>query len=144
MHALMFTVDVPVGSKQERELRNRFGQPRLPLRLYLKALRHPVWLFDYFRHGMPVFENWTPYSENGSSVKSVLKSVGAQFPVADHTWRDVENFRRIRPRPFILKGILPPTMPFGPPSWVSTASSCPTMEPGSLMRRRRRWKCFLR
>ncbi|MCZ6627211.1 MAG: alpha-hydroxy acid oxidase [SAR324 cluster bacterium] len=108
MHALMFTVDVPVFSKRERELRNRFGQPRLPLRLYLEALRHPAWLFDYFRHGMPVFENWAPYSENGSSAKSVLQSVAEQFPVADHTWRDVENFRRIWSRPFILKGILHP------------------------------------
>ncbi|MCH7478648.1 MAG: alpha-hydroxy-acid oxidizing protein, partial [SAR324 cluster bacterium] len=108
MHALMFTVDVPVVSKRERELRNRFGQPRLPLHLYLEALRHPGWLFDYFRHGMPVFENWAPYSEGGSSAKAVLASVGAQFPVADQTWRDVENFRRIWPRPFILKGILHP------------------------------------
>ncbi len=108
MHALMFTIDVPVISKRERELRNRFGQPRLPLRLYLEALRHPAWLFDYLRHGMPVFENWAPYSQGGSSAKAVLQSVGAQFPVADHTWRDVESFRRIWQRPLILKGILHP------------------------------------
>ena len=76
--------------------------------MYLEALRHPAWLFDYFRHGMPVFENWAPYSENGPSAKAVLASVGAQFPTADHTWRDVENFRRLWPRPFILKGILHP------------------------------------
>jgi len=108
MHALMLTVDVPVVSKREREMRNRFGQ-RLPLHLYLEALRHPAWLFDYFRHGgMPVFENWAPYGEHGSSAKAVLKGVGAQFPVSDQTWRDVENFRRLWPRPFILKGILHP------------------------------------
>lgn len=108
MGALMFTVDVPVVSKRERELRNRFGQPRLPLRLYLEALRHPAWLLAYFRHGMPVFENWAPYSRGGRSAQAVIQAVRAQFPVDDHTWRDVEAFRKLWPRTLIVKGLLHP------------------------------------
>ena len=110
MHALMFTVDVPVLSKRERDLRNGFGRPRLPLRGYLEALRHPAWLLDYFRHGSnpPFFETWAPYSTGGRSAREVLKFVGANWPAPDHTWRDVERFRRVWSGPFILKGILHP------------------------------------
>lgn len=107
VHALMWTVDVPVVSKREREIRSRFGQ-RIPLHLYLEALRHPAWLLDYLRHGMPVFKGWIPYSDEGPSAKAVLQKVGAEFPPADQTWRDVERFRRLWPGPFILKGILHP------------------------------------
>ncbi|MEE8395528.1 MAG: alpha-hydroxy acid oxidase [bacterium] len=108
MNALMLTVDVPVGSNRERELRNRFGQPRMPARLYLEALRHPAWLLDYLRHGMPVFQNWAPYSRHGPSAKGVLKTVSEQFPVPDQTWRDAEKFRALWKGPFVLKGILHP------------------------------------
>lgn len=108
MHALIWTIDTPVVSKREREIRNRFGK-RLPLHLYLEALRHPAWLLDYVRNGgMPAFETWAPYSEEGRSAKAVLKKVAANFPVPDHTWRDLENFRRIWPGPFVLKGVLHP------------------------------------
>lgn len=110
MNALMYTVDVPVLSKRERDLRNGFGRPRLPLRVYLEALRHPAWLFDHFRHGggPPLFETWAPYSKGGPSAQAVLQAVGELWPAPDHTWRDVEHFRRLWPRPFILKGILHP------------------------------------
>jgi len=111
MNALMYTVDVPALSKRERDLRNGFGRPRLPLRAYLEALRHPAWLFDYFRHGgggPPLFETWVPYSKGGGSAQAVLQSVGELWPAPDHTWHDVELFRRLWPGPFVLKGILHP------------------------------------
>jgi isopentenyl diphosphate isomerase/L-lactate dehydrogenase-like FMN-dependent dehydrogenase len=109
MNALMFTVDVPVLSKRERDLRNGFGRPRLPLRVYLEALRHPAWLYDYFRRGgMPYFETWADYGAGGKSAKAVLATVGANFPAPDQTWRDAEAFRRLWKGPFILKGILHP------------------------------------
>jgi len=110
MNALMYTVDVPVLSKRERDLRNGFGRPRLPLRVYLEALRHPIWLFDHFRHGggPPFFETWAPYGKSGGSAQAVLETVGELWPAPDHTWRDVERFRRLWPRPFVLKGILHP------------------------------------
>lgn len=106
--ALMFTVDAPVVSKRERDSHNRFGQPRLPLRLYLEALRHPAWLLEYLRHGLPYFANWAPYCEEGASAKQLIKFIASQFPVGDHSWRDLENFRRIWPHKLVIKGILHP------------------------------------
>ncbi len=107
-HTLLFTVDVPVASNRERDLRNRFGQPRLPLRLYFETLRHPAWLISYFRHGIPPFENWAPYSEGGTSAKAVLEFVLQNFPASDQTWRDLENFRRLWPRKLVIKGVMHP------------------------------------
>ncbi len=106
--AMMFTVDVPVVSKREREMHNRFGQPRLPLRLYLEALRHPAWLLEYLRNGLPYFANWAPYGEKGASAKQLIQFIGSQFPVGDHTWRDLENFRRIWPHKLVIKGLMHP------------------------------------
>ena len=105
---MMFTVDVPVVSKREREMHNRFGQPRLPLRLYLEALRHPAWMWEYLRNGLPYFANWAPYGEKGASAKQLIQFIGSQFPVSDHTWRDLENFRRIWPHTLVIKGVMHP------------------------------------
>jgi len=107
-NGVVFTVDVPVVSKRERELRNGFGRPRMPLRSYLEALGHPAWMVEYLRYGVPNIENWVPYAPPGAAVRQVVAFAQSQFPVPDHTWRDVENFRRIWKRPLVLKGILHP------------------------------------
>jgi L-lactate dehydrogenase (cytochrome)/(S)-mandelate dehydrogenase len=57
--ALVLTVDTPVLPKRERDMRNGMGLPfRPPLPLLLEALTHPVWLFEYLRHGgMPMMQS---------------------------------------------------------------------------------------
>src|ERR1700674_323725 len=67
LSTLVLTVDVPVASKRERNLRNNF---ELPLKLkwskWIEALMHPVWIARYLRHGgMPRLENWAPYAGAG-------------------------------------------------------------------------------
>ncbi|MGH7838760.1 MAG: alpha-hydroxy acid oxidase, partial [Candidatus Binataceae bacterium] len=66
---LVLTVDVPVASKRERNLRNGFGlPPRLSAATMLEALTHPGWIAGYLRHGMPRFENWAPYALPNSAT----------------------------------------------------------------------------
>jgi isopentenyl diphosphate isomerase/L-lactate dehydrogenase-like FMN-dependent dehydrogenase len=108
MGALVFTVDVPMISKRERELRSRFGQFPLPLWAYVEALRHPGWLLELLLRGIPPFANFAPYAGDRPSKKHIIAVLRAQFPVADHTWRDVERFRTLWKRPFLVKGILHP------------------------------------
>src|SRR5262249_49394269 len=56
--ALMITVDVPVGGKRERDLRNDFTIPfRFTPRNVLDFAAHPRWVLSVLRHGMPVLEN---------------------------------------------------------------------------------------
>lgn len=63
VETLMLTVDVPVHSKRERDIRNGFVPPVKPdLRMLIDMLSHPGWLLKFFLHGMPRFENWAPYA----------------------------------------------------------------------------------
>ncbi|HEY1299892.1 MAG TPA: alpha-hydroxy acid oxidase, partial [Stellaceae bacterium] len=74
--ALVLTVDVPIGSKRERNIRNGFANIRgglfqaLSLRpsIFLEALTHPGWIAEYLRHGggTPMLQNWQPYARNGA------------------------------------------------------------------------------
>ena len=108
LNGLMVTVDAPVFTKRERELRSRLFESSMPLRNYIEALRHPAWLIAYLWHGSPVFENWVPYFEPGASAKAIFQMVRTQFPVDNQTWHDLATFRRLWPRTLVIKGILHP------------------------------------
>ena len=105
---LVLTVDVPAHGKRERNLRNGFARPlNLSLATKLDALRYPGWLAGYLRHGKPLCANWAPYAEDGADADAVASLVAAQT-TAPLTWQDVENFRRLWPRTFVIKGIMHP------------------------------------
>ena len=108
LSTLVVTVDVPVSSKRERNVRNGF---ELPLKLRwsksLEALLHPLWIAEYLRRGIPRFDNWAQYAEPGTSAKAVAAFVGRQIPCSV-TWHDIENFRRLWPRHLVIKGIMHP------------------------------------
>ena len=102
--ALVVTVDAPVDSNKERNRRNGLGG-RLTLATKLDALRRPLWLKDYIRHGSAMLENWRPYAPAGSSARQVDEFVAGQRPTG-LTWADIERFRALWPRTLILKGVL--------------------------------------
>ncbi len=104
--ALVVTVDVPITPNRERNRRNGFGRPlKLSLATKMEALRHPFWLRDYFNHGIAMLENWKAYAPPGSSAEQVGEFVSTQIPTS-LTWGDIERFRSLWPRTFILKGIM--------------------------------------
>ena len=102
--ALAVTVDVPVDANRERNRRNGFGG-ELTLATKLDALRHPLWLKDYMKHGSAMLENWRPYAPAGSNAKQVDEFVAGQIPTG-LTWTDIERFRALWPRTLILKGVM--------------------------------------
>lgn len=104
---LVLTVDVPIASKRERNLRNGFIRPyKLKPSVALEALRHPAWIADYLRHGgMPYFENWVPYAKKGASAGEVADYLATQTP-SIQTWQDLETYRRLWPRKLVVKGIM--------------------------------------
>src|SRR5947199_8807 len=92
---LVLTVDVPVASKRERNIRNGFGRPlKMSLHILLEALTHPEWMSDYLRHGTPLMENWAPYAPPGSNADQVADFVSSQMPSVA-TWDDLEKFRKL-------------------------------------------------
>jgi len=102
--ALVLTVDIPVNSKRERNMRNGFAlPPRMKPGTIVEALTHPGWLLEYFRQGRPQFENWTPYA-GGIRTGQFLSD---QTP-ATTTWADLESYRRLWPRHLVVKGIMHP------------------------------------
>jgi L-lactate dehydrogenase (cytochrome)/(S)-mandelate dehydrogenase len=103
---LVVTVDVPVASKRERNIRNGFGRPlKMTLPIMLEALTHPGWMASYLRHGTPLMENWVPYAPPGSNADQVADFVSTQMPSVP-TWEDLEKFRQLWPRHLVVKGIL--------------------------------------
>jgi len=108
LQTLVITVDVPVSSNRERNVRNGFSRPlKLSLRTKLDALMHPAWMLDYLKHGTPMFSNWAPYAGPNADADTVASLVAAQTQQA-LSWKDIDNFRRLWPRNLVLKGIMRP------------------------------------
>ncbi|HKV54094.1 MAG TPA: alpha-hydroxy acid oxidase [Candidatus Binataceae bacterium] len=104
---LVLTVDVPIGSKRERNIRNNFGLAlQMRWSTIAEALTHPGWIARYLRHGMPVFENWASYA-SATDAMTVARLVTRQTP-STVIWKDLEDFRRLWPRTLVVKGILHP------------------------------------
>jgi L-lactate dehydrogenase (cytochrome)/(S)-mandelate dehydrogenase len=118
LDALVLTVDVPVSSKRERNIRNRFANIRgglfqalsLKPSIFLEALTHPFWIAEYLRHGggTPMLQNWQPYAPGGADAEAVYNFSREQMPYAGQTWRDLETYRRLFPRKLVVKGIMHP------------------------------------
>ena len=105
---LVLTVDVPISSKRERNIRNGFGRPlRMTWKTKLEALTHPGWMVDYWKHGTPLIENWAPYAGAGANAEQVADFVSSQMPSVP-TWEDLKKLRKAWPRHLVVKGILHP------------------------------------
>ncbi|WP_367159868.1 alpha-hydroxy acid oxidase [Kozakia baliensis] len=106
----MLTVDVPVASNRENNVRTGYTMPfQLSQRLCLDVLRHPRWalgtMLRTMRHrGIPRINNVDP-----SSRPSIFsKEIGAVTGHAAFSWRHAEHIRKHWKGPFVLKGILSP------------------------------------
>jgi len=105
---LVVSIDVPIYSKRERDIRNGWIRPYKPtLAAKLEALRHPGWVIDYLRRGIPYLENWQTYAPPGANPIEVA-NVYAKQSFAVQTWDTVEEIRQQWRGPLILKGILHP------------------------------------
>ena len=118
MGSLVLTVDVPVSSKRERNIRNGFANIRgrlfqalsLKPSILAEALTHPGWIVEYLRHGggTPMLQNWQPYAPAGGNAEQVYNFARALQPYNAQTWRDLERYRRLFPRNLVVKGVMSP------------------------------------
>ncbi len=77
--------------------------------ILLEAITHPAWVIDYVRHGgASTLGNWAPHAGNGASKAGTISTERNPTPAAAQTWRDLERYRRLFPRPLVVKGILSP------------------------------------
>lgn len=108
---LVVTVDVPIASVREIEVRNGFSVPlRLSGRLMMGGLARPRWMLEtfaqtLFRQGIPHFENFT--ARRGGPIITAT--------TADHRagraalcWDDMRWLREQWRGKLVIKGILHP------------------------------------
>lgn len=105
---LVLTVDIPVGSNRENNVRNGYNAPLRPnLRLALQCLARPRWLIGtalrtYFTQGMPHFENM-----GKQRTPLVSRTAVRERANRDHlNWEHVALMRRLWKGTLVIKGIL--------------------------------------
>jgi (S)-mandelate dehydrogenase len=106
---LALTIDTPVIGGRERNIRNGFTRPlKLTPGIILQGLMRPRWTLDFLRTGgVPMMENWKPYSEK-KDANSVADLYGSQTPAPAQTWEVLHLVRRLWKGPLLVKGVLHP------------------------------------
>ncbi len=104
--AIVFTTDANVFGYREWDQRNYRSPGKLSLRNMLDTMRHPRWVFDVLRHGIPWFDNIVDFMP--PEARSARGGV-AFFPrlfEPDISWEDVAWLRGEWPGKLLIKGVL--------------------------------------
>ncbi len=108
--ALVITVDVPIRTKRERNIRNGFSNSqRMKPSIFLEALTHPGWILEYLKNGgPPTMGSWVKYVKGKPTVDETVKLFTKNIPATNQTWEDIKKYRDLWPKKLIIKGILHP------------------------------------
>ena len=108
---LVITVDVPVLSNRENNIRAGFSTPLRPsLRLAWDGITHPRWSIGTFlrtlvNHGIPHFEN--SQAERGAPI--IARNVDRDFTARDQfNWKLLDDVRRQWKGRLVVKGLVSP------------------------------------
>ena len=109
VRVLALTIDTPMIGGRERNIRNGFTRPmKLTPGIVLQGLMRPRWTLDFLKSGgVPMMENWKPYSEK-KDANSVADLYGSQTPAPAQTWEVLHLVRRLWKGPLLVKGVLHP------------------------------------
>lgn len=108
LETLVVTIDVPIYSKRERDIRNGWVRPYNPTwASKIEALGHPAWLLAYLRSGIPYLENWQAYAPKGANPIEVASFYATQS-FAVQTWDVLAEIRAQWKGNLVLKGVLHP------------------------------------
>ena len=89
---LIVTVDLPVGGRRLRDLRNDFADPfRFTLRNVTDFASRPAWALSMLLHGKPVLGNLTDFVPSGDVV-AVTSTVGRNYDPA-FDWDGLKGLR---------------------------------------------------
>jgi L-lactate dehydrogenase (cytochrome) len=107
--ALVLTVDVPIISRRERDLRNGFTvPPRITVRNALDTLRRVGWVRRVLLGPRLTLANLV--GAPGAPRTDILTLAGVAHRQVDPSiaWADLAWFRSLWPGPLVLKGVLSP------------------------------------
>ena len=102
--ALVVTVDVPVGAKRDRELKNGLNLPfRLTPKLLMQIAMRPEWALRTLLNGAPGFVNLEPYG--GSGKIEHLGEFLTSFFMCGVVPERIKMIRQLWQGPLIIKGL---------------------------------------
>lgn len=108
---IVITVDSPVGSNRENNLKSGFSSPLRPsLRLAWDGIVRPRWLIGTFLRtlltdGMPHFENLYAYRGVPIVARTAQREFGAR---AHFNWDHLAEIRKLWAGKLVVKGVLHP------------------------------------
>ncbi len=104
---LLITVDVPVISRRERQMRAGMGGGnQITPRMAWQAMQRPAWALEMLRNGRPAMKALEKYQPS-EDLASFLAFVGQELN-GTFDWRYLDEVRRIWDGPLVLKGVLDP------------------------------------
>ncbi len=105
-HVLVVTVDIPVGAKRNRELKNGLKLPfSFTWNIVWQSMTHPRWALTTLRHGRPDFVNVQRYrSGSTTGLAEFITNFSAQGVSREH----LRTIRRIWQGPLVVKGVQHP------------------------------------
>ena len=102
-NVLVVTLDIPVGAKRNRELKNGLKLPfSFTPKIVWQSMIHPVWAIEQLRQGSPDFVNMLRYREDPNQG---LASLVSEFTMPGVTMERVREIRKLWDGPLVLKGI---------------------------------------
>jgi L-lactate dehydrogenase (cytochrome) len=105
---LILTVDVPVASRRERQVRSGLtNPPRLTPRLLAQVALRPAWAAGMARRGMPHMRGLDKYANAATDGLSPTAHVGYLLRTAPD-WEYVEWLRAEWDGKFLVKGVMRP------------------------------------
>lgn len=105
MRTLVVTVDVPVGSRRERQLRAGLSvPPKKDVKTIWRAAKRPHWSLSTLSYGEPRFKTIEKYFDTGS-VASAAQLIG-QVISGFHDWELIRYIRANWQGPLVIKGIM--------------------------------------
>ena len=109
---ILLTVDVPVATRREHDIRNGLAvPPRFDARTLFQMVTHPGWSLRMLRAGVPQFVNIKPYYE-GADARNTSQSIKASVHFINKVMKGhitAERFARIRAGwqgKLLVKGVL--------------------------------------
>ena len=103
-NALVITLDIPVGAKRNREIKNGLRLPfKFTPNIIWQSMIHPTWAIQTLRHGQPDFVNVLQYRND--TDKDGLAEFITSFTQSGVTTDRIKMVRELWDGPLILKGI---------------------------------------
>jgi (S)-mandelate dehydrogenase len=104
--ALIVTADAQIYGNREWDARTQSGAKSLNFGAALEVLRHPAWLAERLRHGMPAFDNVVAFAPpDRRGFFDCAYWIRSQMDRA-LSWDVLAQIRRRWPRKLIVKGLL--------------------------------------